>query len=350
MRLNRACVKEHIVTEKKSDDVVHSVELIEYEHPGQAEPIVFRLDPGTETIWGTQAQIAALFGTSQQNTSYHLKGIFADEELEEAINTKNICIDGSKRPVCLYSLDAIISVGYRVNSKAATRFRQWATGTLKAFIEQGYVINERVLRDSPEKLNALAAQIRALRAEEKQVYAKVRDCFKISASDYDPNAREIRTFYALLQDKFHYAVTDMTSAKLIMDRADHMVENMGLHFFVGTRPSRADIHIGKNYLTRDEMYRLHILSEQFLLFAEGKALRGKKMTMASLHQKLDELLIVNEYKVMDGWQDYLKPQAKARADAEYDSYLTRLKIEAAGIAYSPDDLADGIYDDILRVS
>ncbi|WP_353428897.1 RhuM family protein [Paracoccus denitrificans] len=329
------------------DELIHPVELVEYKQQGVADPIVFRLDPGTETMWATQHQIAELFGTKQPNVSTHLNNIFNDLELDRDSNIKKFNIAGSTKPVTLYSLDAVISVGYKVNSTKATAFRRWSNGIIKAFIEQGFVINERALRDSPEKLNALAAQIRALRSEEKQVYAKVRECFKISASDYDPSSQQMRTFYALLQDKFHYAITDMTSAKLIMDRVDHTAENMGLVSFVGEKPTRAEARIGKNVLTRDEMYRLHILSEQFLLFAEGKALRGKKMTMESLHKKLDELLIVNEYKVMDGWQDYLAPQAKAHADAEYDKYLIRLKVERSGISYDPISHDIGLYDHIL---
>ncbi|WP_134724836.1 RhuM family protein [Paracoccus luteus] len=332
---------------KDNDDVIHQVELVEYKQPGHADPIALRLDPGTETIWATQAQIAELFGTSQQNISYHLKGIFNDGELDQASNTKIICIDSSKKPVRLYSLDAIISAGYRVNSKAATRFRQWATGTLKAFIEQGFVINERALRASPEKLDALAAQIRALRSEEKHVFAKVRECFKMGSSDYDPSSKEVRTFYALLQDKFHYAVTTMTSAKLVMDRADHTLENMGVISFSGKRPTKAEAMVGKNFLTKEELYRLHILSEQFLLYAEATALAGKKMTMASLHAQLDRLLTLNDYKVFGGWEDYLGAEMKRHIDREYEYYLARIKVEDAGLDYDPISRDIGLYDHIL---
>lgn len=336
-----------MTAQETTSDLIDQIQIVEYSDPGKLDPVQFRLDPGTETIWATQAQIAALFGTTQPNVSVHLKNIFEDEEVDAESNITKFNIAGSTKPVTAYGLDAIISVGFKVNSKRAVKFRKWSGTILANFIKQGFVINEHALRRSPEKLNALAAQIRALRSEEKQVFAKVRECFKISASDYDPSSKQMRTFYALLQDKFHYAVTDMTSAKLIMDRLDHTAENMGLVSFSGERPKRADAHVGKNVLTREEMYRLHILSEQFLLFAEGKALSGKKMTMGSLHRKLDELLIVNEYKVMDGWQDYLRPQAKAHADAEYDRYLVRLKVEENGLTYSPESYAAGLYDNVL---
>ncbi|MEJ0045941.1 MAG: RhuM family protein [Rhodospirillales bacterium] len=182
----------------------------------------------------------------------------------------------SFRPTTGYSIDVVISIGYRTNSKVATKFRQWATQIIRTYVDQGYVINEKQLRESPEKLNKLAAEIRALRAAEKQIIAKVRDCFKLSSSDYDPSSKEVRSFYALLQDKFHHAVTGLTSSKLILDRANHREDNMGLHTKAGNFPTLADAQTGKNYLRADELYRLHLLSEQFLLYAEATALAGGK--------------------------------------------------------------------------
>lgn len=329
--------------------VVASVEMVEYTDPGTLDPIAFRLDPGTETIWATQAQIAAAFDTKQPNVSYHLKNVFEEGELPVEGNIKKFDIAGSTKPVSLYSMDAVISVGYRVNKKAATRFRQWATGTLKTFIEQGYVLNERVLREQPERLNELAARLRALRSEEKQVYAKVRECFKVSASDYDPSDRQVRTFYALLQDKFLHAVTDQTASKIVRDRADHRQPNMGVQTFSGKLPTLAEAKIGKNYLNSEELYRLHLLSEQFLLYAESRALAGQKMTMKSLHLQLDRLLTLNDYKVFEGWKDYLRDEVEQHARQELTLFKQRLKIEAMGIEYDEDALACGEYDDILRV-
>ena len=271
---------------QQDNEATAVVELVEYKDPGNIDPITFRLDPETETIWATQAQLADLFETSQPNISHHLKGIFTEGELDEQNNIKNIYIDGSKKPVRIYSLDAVISVGYRVNSKTATRFRQWATGTIKAFIEQGYVLNDKVLRDSPEKLNKLAAKLRALRSEEKQVYAKVRECFKIGSSDYDPSSKEVRKFYSLLQDKFFHAITGLTASKIVLDRADHREESMGVQTYSGKEPTLNEATVGKNYLESEELYRLHLLSEQFLLYAESRALAGQRMTMRSLHAQL----------------------------------------------------------------
>lgn len=335
------------VHKNEDEDVVAAPEIVEYSDPGAHDPIAFQLDPGTETIWATQAQIASLFDVKQPNVSYHLKNVFEEAELLEDGNIKKFNIAGSTKPVTLYSLDAVISVGYRVNSKAATRFRQWATGTIKAYIEQGYVINDRALRDSPEKLNKLAAKLRALRSEEKNVYAKVRECFKVGSSDYDPSSREVRKFYALLQDKFLHAITGQTASKLVLDRADHREDNMGVKSFLGRLPTLAEAKTGKSYLESEELYRLHLLSEQFLLYAESRALAGQKMTMVSLHNQLDRLLTLNDYPIFDGYKDFLRDQATSHAKRELGLLRKRLKIEELGIEYDEDALARGEYDEIL---
>lgn len=312
--------------------------------------ISLRFDGSNQGVWATLEQISNLFGRDKSVISRHLKNIFETEELDRDSVVAKIATtaaDGKTYQVDHYNLDAIISVGYRVNSKVATVFRQWATKVLKAYLEQGYVINEKALRESPEKLNKLAAQIRALRSEEKQVYAKVRECFKISASDYDGSSQQVRSFYALLQDKFHHAVTGMTSSKLVLDRANHIHDKMGLVSMTGDFPTLADAQTGKNYLKPDELYRLHMLSEQFLLFAESTALAGKKMTMESLRNQLDRLLTLNDYPVFEGYTSYIKDEALHHAKIELGLYKKRRKIESLGIEYDEESLAAGEYDEIL---
>lgn len=322
-------------------------EVVQYSVQSETDPVGFRLDTETESIWATQAQIANLFETSRTNVTQHLGNIFSSGELEEATNVRNSDIGKSTKPTKIYSLDAVISVGYRVNSTKATRFRQWATRTIKAYIEEGYVLNDRALRESPEKLNALAAKLRALRSEEKQIYAKVRECFKVSAADYQPSSLQVKTFYALLQDKFHHAVTGQTGAKIALDRADHLDHNIRVQTFAGKEPNASEVVVGKNYLKDDELYRLHLLSEQFLLYAEASALRGMPMTMDSLHNKLDRLLEVNDYPVFDGWRNFNAETAKRHAKAELALYKKRRKIESMGIEYDEEALASGEYDEIL---
>ena len=317
------------------------------------DEIALYLDPETQEIWATTDLIAKLYGRKSQTITEHIIDIYQKDELTESATTRNFRVvrfEGGRkvnRDIDHYNLDMILSVGYRVNSKQATEFRKWATRTLKAYLQQGYVINEKALRGSPDKLNKLAAEIRALRSEEKQVYAKVRECFKISASDYDPTARQVKTFYALLQDKFHHAVTTMTSSKLILDRADHTESNMGLQTLKGDHPTLQEAQIGKNYLKPEELYRLHLLSEQFLLYAESTALAGRRMTMESLHQKLDHLVTLNDYPVFEGYQDFLKDEAISHAKMELGLYKKRKKIENLGIAYDEEALAAGEYDELL---
>nr|WP_244980520.1 RhuM family protein [Acetobacter thailandicus] len=326
-------------------------ELISAPYKEHDYEIDFRLSGDGETIWATQAQIAEAFDVSIQNVCEHLGRIFDENELDKDSVIRKFRItakDGKIYNTLHYNLDAILSVGYRVSGPRATKLRQWANRTLSAFIQQGYVLNETILRESPEKLNALAARVRALRSEERSVYEKVRECFKVSASDYEPSAPEVRRFYALLQDKFHHAVTKMTGSKLILDRADHTVENMGLCSFDGAVPTMRDVKVGKNYLHPEELYKLHLLSEQFLLFAETTALRGQKMTMTSLGEQLDRLLLLNNYPVFDGYQDFLKERAVEHAVEELRHYRIRLKIEDQGLTYDPEGLALGEYDDILK--
>jgi len=315
--------------------------------------VKLKFESGQQAIWATTQNMADLFETTADNVALHLKNIFAVGELEEKAATEDFSIarrEGGRfveRSIKHYNMDAILSVGYRVNAKNAVAFRQWATQTLRTFIEQGYVINEKALRESPDKLNKLAAAVRALRSEEKQVYAKVRECFKICSSDYDSNSRVVRSFYALLQDKFHHAVTGMTSSKLVLDRADHRVESMGMQASHGGNPTLEEAKIGKNYLHSDELYRLHLLSEQFMLYAESTALTKKVMTMDSLHQKLDQLLIFNDYPVFSGYEDFIKDEALSHARQELGLYKKRKKIEALGYEYNEEALAAGEYDDLL---
>ncbi|KAB7702893.1 RhuM family protein [Plesiomonas shigelloides] len=333
-------------------DLSNDMALAVFQHNDQL--INFRMQEDTKEIWATLHEIAQLYGITKETVIYHLKNIYAEDELDESSTTKDFLVvqnEGNRkinRRISHYNLDAILSVGYRTNARQATEFRKWATQTLRAYLEQGYVINETLLRRSPERVNELAAKVRAIRAEEGQVYAKVRECFKISASDYDPRSQEVRSFYALLQDKFHHAITGMTSSKLILDRANHTDDNMGLYSINGTFPTKKEIQTGKNYLRPEELYRLHLLSEQFLLYAESTALSGKKMTMASLHHQLDRLLTLNDYDVLDGYSDYLKDQALQHAEQEFELYKKRIHIEKHGYIYDEESLALGEYDHLFE--
>ncbi len=301
-----------------------------------------------DTIWITQKGMATLFDCSTDNIALHLKNIFKDDELDQKAVTEEYSVtalDGKNYNTKHYNLDAIITVGYRINSKKATQFRKWATQVLHTYIQDGYVVNESLLRDDPKKLNQLAAKIRELRADEKNVFAQVRECFKISASDYEPSSQEVRTFYSLLQDKFHHAITKMTSSKLIMDRANYKENNMGVVSFKDLCPSRTEARTGKNYLTENELYRMYLLSEQFLLFAESSALMNKNLTMKDLHEQLDKILEVNGYPVFSGYTDYIKDTAMRHAEVEYNRFRDIKKLEMLGIDVDIVEYELGAYKD-----
>lgn len=290
---------------------------------GENAAIDFNVDWSHETVWGTQQQIADAFGVNVPAVSRHIANIFEQGELDPAATVSKmeiVRIEGQRRVTRLidhYNLDVILSVGYRVSSVKATEFRKWATQTLRRYITDGFALNEARLRNDPHALRDLAAKVRALRSEEIQIYEAVRDCFKIAAMDYDKDSQQVRTFYALLQDKFLFAITGKTASEIILDRADGTKHNMGVMACKGTMPKKAEARVGKNYLLSDEIYVLHILCEQFLLYAESRAIRGHSMTMNDLAKKLDALLATNDYPVFSGYRDYLKERAMEHAEIEW---------------------------------
>ncbi len=298
---------------------------------GENAAIDFNVDWSQETVWGTQQQIADAFGVNVPAVSKHISNIYEQGELDaEATVSKMeiLRLEGGRqvrRQVDHYNLDVILSVGYRVSSVKATEFRKWATQTLRRFITDGFALNEARLRDDPKALRDLAARVRALRSEEKTIYEAVRDCFMIAASDYDSGSQKVRNFYSRLQDKFLFAITGKTASELILDRADSTKENMGLMAFKGNFPKKPEAKVGKNYLLSDELYVLHILCEQFLLYAESKAIRGQSMTMDELSAKLDKLLSTNDYPVFEGYRDYLKDRAMQHAENEWNRLMVAIK-------------------------
>ncbi|WBF44469.1 RhuM family protein [Serratia rubidaea] len=310
-----------------------------------------RIHKETQDIWVTEKQIAKLFELTPQAISHHISNIYNEGELDRNSTTKNLLVvhnEGSRtvsRTITHYSIDVVNFVGFRVSAKRAVEFRQWASDIVKSYLRDGFVINEKALRDSPQKVNELAAKIRALRSEEIHVYDKVKECFKESASDYNKDSQEVRSFYAKMQDKFHYAITGMVGAKLVLDRANHEDDNMGLNSFKGVSPTLAEAKVGKNYLKENELYRMHLLSEQFLLHAESTALQGKKMTMRSLNEHIDKLLVFNEYALLTEYPDgYIKDAAVEHATTQHRLFKRKKMIQAAGYIYDPESDAMGDFD------
>lgn len=234
-----------------------------------------------ETFWLSQKAMAELFDCSTDNISLHLKNIYTEEELAEDATSEFFSAvqkEGTrevKRKVKCYNLDAIIAVGYRVNSKKATRFRQWATKTLKEFITKGFVLNDDMLKNGKpfgkDYFDELLERIREIRASERRAYQKIADVFEQCSYDYDKNSETTRAFYAFVQNKLHYAVTGQTAAEIIYDRADAQKPAMGLTTWKDAPDGKIlkrDVIIAKNYLNEKELSRLNRLVTMFIDYAE----------------------------------------------------------------------------------
>ena len=271
--------------------------------------ITFRADPGRETIWATQADMVKLFGVDQSVISKHITNIFDSGELEELSNMQKMHIARSAKPVASYTLDVIISVGYRVNSPIATKFRRWATATLREYVAEGAAIDPERLMRNPALQRRLAARIRHIRTSEINLYQRVRDVFKESSSDYDANSPTARKFFAMAQDKFYYAITQKTAAEILLERAPAAKHHIGLVTVRGQGPTLEEALVAKNYLNPDELHALENISEQFLLYVESKAFRGHKMTMEELAFKLNGLLQVNGYPVLFEYGEFKRDRA-----------------------------------------
>lgn len=280
------------------------------------ELLVYKTDDGRikldvpldgDTVWLNQAQIAELFSTTRPNITQHIKNIYSSKELnEETTSKKNLQVVDNKRQymVLHYNLDLIISVGYRVNSVVATRFRQWATQTLKEYMVKGFVMDDKRLAEAntlarQDYFDELTERIRHIRLSERRFYQKVTDVFAGTSYDYDPKSEQAQIFFSTIQNKFHYAVTGKTAAELIADRIDASKPNAGLTVFEGQKPTVAEAKVAKNYMLEDELRRLYLISEQFLSFAELKMTSSSVMYMKDWHNKLDEMLALNDLKVLE---------------------------------------------------
>ncbi len=287
--------------------------------------IDFPVDFGSETVWASQAQMAELFGVTKQAISYHLKKLMDDDELDEEAVVKEIlttAADGKAYGTAFYNLDAVLAVGFRVNSKRASTFRKWAAEILKGYIRDGYALNGARLNRDPAALLALAQEVRAIRTSEKNLYSQVRETFAQCAIDYDKDDPTARVFFQTSQDIFHYAASEKTAIQIILDRADASKPNMGLKGLGNRAPTVADIKIAKNYCEKAELRKMELIGEAWLLYAEGMAMQGKQVSMARLLSKLRELVVLNEFPVFPGYQSGgpRREDAERHARAQYDLF------------------------------
>ncbi|MBO7054143.1 MAG: virulence RhuM family protein [Bacteroidales bacterium] len=280
-----------------------------------------------ESIWATQKAMAQLFGCSTDNVSLHLKNIFASFELEKnSVTEKNsaTATDGKNYQTLFYNLDAIISVGYRVNSAKATKFRIWATGVLKEYIRKGFVLDDVRLKNlgGGGYWKELIERIRDIRSSEKVFYRQVLDIYATSI-DYDPRAEISIEFFKRVQNKIHFAVHGQTAAEVIVNRANAEKEFMGLTTFEGDRPHLKDAVIAKNYLNEKELRAMGQIVSGYLDFAERQAERQQTMTMKDWAMHLDKILTMSGEKLLEGAGNVSHQQAIDHATNEYKKYQQR---------------------------
>lgn len=286
-----------------------------------------------ETFWLSQKAMAELFGCSTDNISLHLKNIFSEGELDKDSVTEKYsatAADGKNYLTTFYSLDAIIAVGYRVNSKQATAFRIWATQTLKEYIIKGFVLNDDMLKNGrpfgKDYFDELLERIREIRASERRAYQKIADVFEQCSFDYDKKSETTKAFYSFVQNKLHYAVTGQTAAELIYSRADATQPTMGLTTW-GASPDgkilKRDVTVAKNYLNEKELSRLNRLVTMFIDYAELMAEDNILMSMQDWLKQTDVFLNNNRREVLADKGTVSHDQAVAKATQEYEIFRVR---------------------------
>jgi hypothetical protein len=281
-----------------------------------------------ETVWLTQSALAELFQTTKQNISLHIKNIFEEAELKQEATVKyylTVQKEGGRevsRELEYYNLDLIISVGYRVKSSIATAFRQWATAHLHEYIVKGFVLDEERLKnpDLPfDYFEELTRRISEIRTSEKRFYRKITDIYATSV-DYDPTDEQSILFFKTVQNKVHWAITGKTAPELISERADSNKPNMGMTNWRGVKPRKDEVTIAKNYLEESELAALNNLVEQYLIFAEGQAMRRVPMYMKNWIEKLNGFLILNDRAILNNAGKISHELAKELAEKEYDTF------------------------------
>ena len=266
-----------------------------------------------EDIWVTQQQLAEVYDTTQQNISQHIDGIYKDGELvQEATNKKFLLVrtEGNRqvrRNIDHYNLDMIIAIGYRVQSQIATRFRIWATERLHEYIQKGFTMDDDRLKNGGSRyFRELLQRIRDIRSSERNFYQQVTDIYA-TATDYDPRSDLTKAFFATVQNKLHYAVHEHTAAEIVYDRVNREKPFVGMTNFKGNYITKDDVKIAKNYLSEIELQRLNLLVSQFLDFAELQALEQIPMTMQNWIDALDNQIVSNRRKLLEGKSNF--PQA-----------------------------------------
>ncbi len=297
-----------------------------------------------ESIWLTQKRMAELFGVGVPAISKHLKNIFDSGELVEEVvvsiletTTEHGAVAGltQTQQVKYYNLDAVISVGYRVNSTQATQFRIWATQLIKEYIIKGFAMDDERLKNGryfgKDYFRDLLERVRSIRASERRIYQQITDIFAECSRDYDPKSETTRLFYAHVQDKFHFAITGHTAAEIISLKADASKPLMGMKTYKnapGGRVLKSDSLVAKNYLSEEEIKKLERAVSAFFDYIEGIIERRNTFTMESFAESVNKFLSFNEYQILEGYGSVSRKQAEQKAVAEYEKFNKQQRIES----------------------
>ena len=318
-----------------NNDVANRGEILLYSDENGKEfvNVIFK----DETFWLTQKVMAELFDCTTDNISLHLKNIFTDGELDKDSVTEKFSVtaaDGKNYQTQHYNLDAIIAVGYRVNSKKATRFRQWATKTLKEYIQKGFVLNDELMKNGrpfgKDYFDELLERIREIRASERRAYQKIADVFEQCSYDYDKDSATTKAFYAFVQNKLHYAVTGKTAAELLSERATLDSPTMGLTTWKGAPDGKilkSDTLVAKNYLNQKELSRLNRLVTMFIDYAELMAEDEQLMSMQDWLDETDRFLANNRRKVLDDKGHISRDAAVKKVSGIYEEFRKKQDAE-----------------------
>lgn len=306
--------------------------LYEMENHQETVSVTFK----DETFWLTQKAMSELFGCSSDNISLHLKNIFSEGELIKDSVTEKFSAtasDGKNYLTQFYNLDAIIAVGYRVNSKQATRFRQWTTATLKEYITKGFVLNDDMLKNGKpfgkDYFKELLERVRSIRASERRIYQQITDIYAECSIDYDRQSPTTNDFYAMIQNKFHYAITGKTAAEIIYSNADHTKDHMGLTTWKNAPDGRIlkkDVSVAKNYLSQEEIRRLERTVSGYFDYIEDLIERENTFTMEEFVNSVNAFLAFRKYDILHDKGRISNKAAVNKANEEFDIYNKNQKI------------------------
>lgn len=314
--------------------------MITHQSKGDSPFLLYRSGSGdvrihvllrSETVWLTQQQMAELFHIDRSGIIKHIQNIYESAELEPkttCAKIAHVAKDGKKRKMDFYNLDVIISVGYRVNSHQATLFRQWATQRLKEYIIKGFVMDDERMKEGTthfgkDYFDELLERVRAIRASERRVYQKITDIFSECSIDYDPRSDITRTFYATVQNKFHYAITGQTAAEIITENANATKTNMGLKTWKRSPKGRilkSDALVAKNYLTEEKIKKLERLVTMYFDYIEGLVEKRTTFTMQQLAESINRFMEFNEYQVLEHTGSVSHEQMERKVEQEYEQF------------------------------